>query len=327
AAETDAPNINFGPELQPYEITELARGVVENVRGPASIAAGAAWTREAMTTSARVQLNGVSLSSATIPVIENVRGEINFDDLIAMTTPPGQEVRVGLLNPGVAVRNGRVRFQLGENGVIAIEQAEFDFAGGVLAMRPEVITLGADETELALYLRDVDASTLISELKVPDLQATGRIEGSFPLRLTRQSAIVSNGVLRAVGGGRIAYTGQAGQATEGLTRVAFDALRDFRYEELALTLNGDLNGEVVSDIQFTGENVGEPIDLSSVAALPGVGRVTMLGVPFRFNVKVTAPFRRLADTAATIIDPGSLINRRTGEPQEPEVDPDAPEQR
>jgi len=187
-----------------------------------------------------------------------------------------------------------------------------------------VITLGADETEVALYLRDVDAATLISELKVPDLEATGRIEGAFPLRLTRQSAIVTNGVLRAAGGGRIAYTGQAGQATEGVTRVAFDALRDFRYEELALTLNGDLNGEVVSDIQFTGENAGEPIDLSSIADLPGIGRVTMLGVPFRFNVKVTAPFRRLADTAATIIDPGSLINRRTSPP---EVDQDDEEPR
>lgn len=323
-ADILATNIVFGEELQPYEITELARGLVDNVRGPASIDAGAIWTRDSMRTSARVRLNGVSLASATIPVISDVRGEINFDDLLAMTTPPGQEVRVGTLNPGVAVNNGRVRFQLRENGVISIEQAEFAFAGGVLAMRPETITLGADETEVALYLRDVDAATLISELKIPDLQASGRIEGSFPLRLTRQHAIVTDGVLRAAGGGRIAYTGGAGEHTEGVTRVAFDALRDFRYDELALTLNGDLNGEVVSDIRFTGENVGEPIDLSPVASLPGIGRVTMLGVPFRFNVKVTAPFRSLADTAATIIDPASLINRRTNEP---EVDQDAQEPR
>jgi hypothetical protein len=47
----------------------------------------------------------------------------------------------------------------------------------------------------------------------------------------------------------------------------------------------------------------------------------MVGVPFRFNVKVTAPFRRLADTAATIIDPASLLNRERTET--PEVDPEA----
>lgn len=324
-ADIRASEIMFGPSLQPYEISELARGVVDNVRGPASIDAGVTWTRDDLRTSARVSLNGVSLASATIPVIEDVRGDIIFDDLFAMTTPPGQEVHVGALNPGVTVRDGRVRFQLRADNVISIEAAEFAFAGGVLEMRPAVIALGADETEIELNLRNVDATTLIAELRVPDLQATGQIEGSFPLRLTRQSAIVTNGVLRAAGGGRISYTGQAGESTEGVTRIAFDALRDFRYEELALTLNGDLNGEVVSDIHFTGENVGEPIDLSAVAALPGIGRVTMLGVPFRFNVKVTAPFRRLADTAATIIDPASLINRQTQGAGE--VDRDAPEPR
>jgi hypothetical protein len=315
-ADIGAPDIVFGEGFQPYDITELARGVVENVRGPASIDASVTWTRDALQTGARVRLNGLSLASATIPVIEDVRGEIVFDDLFAMTTPPGQEVRVGLLNPGVAVENGRVRFQLLKDGAIAIEQAEFGFAAGVLAMRPETIALGEDETEVLLTLRDVDAS---ASLNIPDLQATGRIEGSFPLRLTRQNAFITNGVLRAAGGGRIAYTGAAGQQTEGVTRVAFDALRDFRYEVLSLSLNGDLNGEIISDIEFTGHNVGEPIDLSPIATLPGIGRVTMTGVPFRFNVKVTAPFRSLADTAATIINPGSLID--TERLRQEEVDP------
>lgn len=322
-ADISAPDIVFSEGLQPYDITELARGVVENVRGPASIDASAVWTRETFQTGARVRLNGISLASATIPVIENVRGEIMFDDLFAMTTPPGQDVRVGLINPGVAVENGRVQFQLLRDGAISIEQAEFGFAAGVLSMQPEVITLGEDETEILLTLRDVDASALIATLKIPDLQATGRIEGSFPLRLTRQHAFINSGVLRAAGGGRIAYTGAAGEHTEGVTRVAFDALRDFRYEVLSLTLDGDLNGEIISDIEFTGQNIGEPIDLSPVASLPGVGRVTMTGVPFRFNVKVTAPFRSLAQTAATIINPGSLIDpeRLRQEEVDPEGEP------
>ena len=59
-ADISAREIMFGPALQPYEITELARGVVDNVRGPAAINAAAAWTRETMSTSARVTLNGVS---------------------------------------------------------------------------------------------------------------------------------------------------------------------------------------------------------------------------------------------------------------------------
>lgn len=324
AAAFSAPDIVFSERLQPYDVTELARGVIDSVRGPASAEANISWTREALATSARVRLNGVSLSSATIPVIEDVHGDVTFDDLIAMTTPPGQEVRVGLLNPGVAVENGRVRFQLLPDGAIGIEQAEFQFASGVLSMRPQTITLGQDEVEVLLMLRDVEASSLIATLNIADLEATGRIEGSFPLRLTRRNAYIADGELRtAPGGGRISYTGDAGQGTTGVTRIAFDALRDFRYDELSLSLNGDLNDEIVSDITFSGENSGEPIDLSNMVDLPVVGRVTMTGVPFRFNVRVTAPFRSLANTAATIIDPTRLIDqeRLRREEVDPEGEP------
>jgi translocation and assembly module TamB len=132
-------------------------------------------------------------------------------------------------------------------------------------------------------------------------------------------------VLSAQGeGGVISYTGQAGANATGVSRIAFDALREFNYDNLRLTLDGDLNGEIVSSIEFSGRNGGRPIDLGPIVDVPGVGDVTVRGVPFDFNVRVTAPFRRLAQTAATIIDPGSLIDQaRDPEAQEP-VDPDTP---
>ncbi len=254
-----------------------------------------------------------------------MRGEVYFDDLWLLTTPPGQQITVGELNPGIAVTNGRIQFQLLQEEHVAIERADFDFASGTLAMSPTTITLGADETRFELTLRDVDAADLLRTLNVPDLTATGQIEGNFPLVLTRQSAFVEHGTLRATGdGGVISYTGQAGDSATGISRIAFDALRSFRYDALSLTVDGDLNGDVVSSIDFRGHNSGNPIDLTPIASIPGIGRVTVSGVPFDFNVRVTAPFRRLAQTAATITDPGTLINQGRGEePQEP-VDPDAP---
>ena len=107
-ARVIAENIVFGNDLQPYEITEQARGMVENVRGPASLNANIMWTRDAITSSGTVGLNGVSLATSTIPVVQDVRGDIYFDDLFELTTPPGQQITIGLLNPGIAVRNGRV---------------------------------------------------------------------------------------------------------------------------------------------------------------------------------------------------------------------------
>ncbi|MBL8545032.1 MAG: YdbH domain-containing protein [Hyphomonadaceae bacterium] len=326
AANVIAEEIMFGPRLQPYEITEQARGMVEGVTGPVGVNADINWTSDALLGSARLRLNGVSLATATIPIVNNVRGEIFFDDLWQLTTAPNQQITIAELNPGIAVTNGRVNFQLLTDQRVSIERAEFDFASGVLAMRPTTITLGADETRFELSLSGVDAADLLRTLNVPDLTATGQLEGNFPLLLTRQSAFVHGGVLRASDdGGVLSYTGHAGDSATGVSRIAFDALRSFRYDALSLTIDGDLNGDVISSIEFSGRNSGRPVDLGPIAPIPGVGSVTVRGVPFQFNVRVTAPFRRLAQTAATITDPGALINqqRQTEEAQEA-VDPDAP---
>lgn len=310
SAHVLAENLVFDESLQPYDITERTRGMVDNVRGPAVIDAAITWTRNDIVGVGTAHLNGISLATATIPVVSDVRGAVYFNDLFALTTPPGQSVTVGVLDPGIAVRNGRVRFQLLSEQRVSIEAAAFDFASGVLEMAPTTITLGADETHFELRLRDVDAAALLATLNIPDLAATGRVEGEFPLLLTRRTAFIENGVLRAQpGGGIISYTGNAGQSATGPARIAFDALRSFNYDDLTLTLNGDLNGEVISSIVFSGENSGRPVDLGPIAPIPGIGRVTVRGVPFDFNVRVTAPFRRLAQTAASITDPGSLLNQ------------------
>jgi len=316
AAQVVAPAVTFTEALQPHQITERARGIIANVRGPASAVADVTWSREDIDARGQVILNGVSFATTTMPIVQDVRGVVVFDDLFALTTPPGQEVTVGLLNPGIAVRNGRVRFQLLPEQRVAVEDAAFAFAGGELAMQPITVKLGQEETRIVLTLTDLDAASLIAALNIPDLAATGRLEGAFPLLLTARTAYIENGVLRALpGGGTLAYVGDAGRNATGITRIAFDALHGFRYDSLALTLNGDISGEVLTEIEFTGENTGRPVDLGPIAPVPGLGRVTVRGVPFVFNVRITAPFRRLAQTAASIVDPGEILNRANGDTQ------------
>lgn len=323
SAHIAAQSLVFGETLQPYQISERARGMVENVRGSASATADVAWTDETIAATGVISTPGVSFATATMPIVQDVSGSIYFDDLFTLTTPPGQIAAIGLINPGLAAHNGRVRFQLLPDQRVSIESAAFDFAGGVLAMAPTTVRLGEDETNIRLTLRNVDAADLIANLNIPDLAATGRVEGSFPLRLTRQSAFIEGGVLFSSGdGGVLSYTGTAGQNVQGFSRVAFDALRRFSYDSLALTLDGDLNGEVISSIEFSGRNSGRPVELGDMTDIPGVGSVTVRGVPFDFNVRITAPFRSLARTAAGIADPGQIISRANGEVAETETEID-----
>ncbi len=80
----------------------------------------------------------------------------------------------------------------------------------------------------------------------------------------------------------------------------------------------------MSQIAFSGENTGQAMDLGPVAPIPGLGRVTVRGVPFDFNVTVTAPFRRLAQTAASFTDPGALLDQAEQAGEERAVDPPPP---
>ncbi|MBI3437249.1 MAG: hypothetical protein HY054_01100, partial [Proteobacteria bacterium] len=72
--------IVFDRSLQPYQLSEYARGFIDNVRGPATLTANVDWTRDALSSHGVVHLDGVSLSTSTIPVIQGVRGDVAFND-------------------------------------------------------------------------------------------------------------------------------------------------------------------------------------------------------------------------------------------------------
>ncbi|MBL8549561.1 MAG: YdbH domain-containing protein [Hyphomonadaceae bacterium] len=307
-------DLAFGARLQPFEITERARGVVENVRGPAAATIHAHWTPDAFAADGSVRLDNMSLATSTLPIIEGVSGEIRFSDLLNPETPPSQRLTVALLNPGVAVRDGVIDFQLLDAGRVVIERAEWPFAQGVLAVAPITIALGAEETRFSLTLAHVDVETLLAELKVPDLAATGRVGGSFPLVLTPEAAKVENGTLQAETGGTIAYAGRAGEEMRGAARLAFDALKQFRYDNLSLVLNGDLAGDLLTEIRFSGASRAS-VDLPGVSQ--GPLRAELAGVPFVFNVSVRAPFRRLGELAAGAFDPKRALQQSREAEQAP----------
>ena len=126
--------------------------------------------------------------------------------------------------------------------------------------------------------------------------------------LGKESAEIIGGVLRAApGGGTISYTGHAGDGATGPAAMAFQALTSFRYDALELTLDGNLNDELVTRIQFSGENTGRTVDLG--ASVGGVEAMQVSGVPFRFNVSITAPFRGLSETVSSITDPGAILEQ------------------
>lgn len=304
AADILVEALTFSSDLELAEVTPLAVGVVENVRGPVTAEARATWSGPTTAVAGVVELGGVSAATAGLGVVQDVRGRILFDDLLTLTTPPGQTLSVGSVNPGVEVRDGLVRFQLLPAQQVRVEDVRFPFSGGALSVEPTTVTIGAAESQYVLRLERVDVATFLADLKLTNLAATGRVSGVLPLTIEPLGGRIEGGLLTAdPGGGVISYVGPGSDADTAGGQLAFDALKGFRYDDLTLTVDGAIDGELVSTIRFAGVN------LEPVRPIPQFPQLAGRELPFRYNVTLRAPFKALVQQATETLNPLSLIGR------------------
>ncbi|MDZ7896110.1 MAG: YdbH domain-containing protein [Sphingobium sp.] len=295
-------DLQFGDALQPDRITPLALGVVANVQGRVNGEGRIAWTPDGVKSSGAFSTTNANLAAAFGPV-EGLSGTIRFSDLLNMVTEPGQEVRVATINPGIPVTNGLIHYQLLPGNQVQIEGGEWPFAGGKLILKPARIDLSADKPRrMTLAVENVDAAVFLQQFAFENINATGVFDGTMPLVFDAQGGRVENGELIArPGGGGIAYVGELTKEDLGSWgNFAFQSLRDIRYRTLAIVLNGQLDGEMVTAIRFTGLSQGTGAKQNFLTR-------KIASLPIIFNVNIRAPFRQLLYSARSFYDPSLLI--------------------
>ena len=105
--------------------------------------------------------------------------------------------------------------------------------------------------------RSVSLATLFEAIGLPELSATGRLDGRLPVRLSGDTIGIDNGELVSTEPGVIRYVPEetVGAVEPGVA-LLLEAIRDFRYETLAMTLNGTTGGETEIGLQISGANPG-----------------------------------------------------------------------
>ncbi len=295
--------LTFSKSLQPEAITPLTLGVVADVYGQIDGTGIVRWTGDRITSSGKFRTDALDLAAAFGPVT-GVSGEIEFDDLIALSTPPGQQAKLALVNPGVEVKDGVISYRLRPNQIVEIERGRWPFAGGELLLDAASLDFGQQKPRtLSFRVVSLDAAKFIEQLKLENIAATGTFDGTLPIVFDQSGGqIIGGQIVARAGGGTLAYVGDVSNAeTNTLTKLAFDALKSIRYKNLAIDLDGSLDGEIVSLVRFDGIN-------QSPVAPSGLAK-SFVGLPFRFNIRVRAPFRGLVNTARSFQDPGLLLNR------------------
>ncbi len=322
-ATLDVPSLRFGKTFQPEALTPVTIGVVANVVGELSGRGTIDWTPDRITSHGRFETQRMDFAAAFGPVT-GLKGAITFDDLLAMTTPPHQRVTIATINPGTLVTDGAVTYRLLPGQRLAIESGAWPFAGGALLLDPTTIEMGEDrERRLTLRVSGLDAAKFIERLQFENLAATGTFDGVVPMFFDANGGRIAGGrLLVRRGGGTIAYVGEVSNAKMNVfAKLAFDALKSIRYNDLSIALDGPLDGEIVSRINFDGVNEAPLSPPKSFIARQFVG------LPFVFNIKLTAPFRSLLNTARTVQDPTSLLERTLPEMRGAPVQPPESEKR
>jgi hypothetical protein len=301
-AVISADAIHFQPKgLQPDDLTPLTLGVVANVAGNISGDGVIAWGPAGTTSRGEFGTDDLDLAAAFGPVT-GLAGRIRFTDLLGLVSAPDQQVHVAQINPGVAIDDGRIHFHLPGQNRVAVDGATWPFAGGLLRLEPTTLDLGEGVARhLTFAITGLDAAKFVQQLDFPNIAATGTFDGTLPMVFDTGGGRIVNGAITArPPGGTLAYVGQLSSAQLGLMgKLAFDALKAIRYSSLKISLDGRLDGEMVSLVSFTGVRQATP-ELGLAARL-------IRNLPFRFNIRIRAPFRGLVGSARSYADPRLLL--------------------
>jgi hypothetical protein len=308
--------ITFAPKgLQPEKLTPLTLGVIANVAGTISGNGRIDWSPQGVTSSGDFGTTRTDLAAAFGPVT-GIKGQIHFTDLLGLVSAPAQEATIAEVNPGVSVTNGVVHYQLIGGNRVRVEDANWPFAGGDLSLDPSTLDFGAEaERQLTFRIKGLDAAAFVQQLDFPNISATGTFDGLLPMIFDQSGGRIEGGsIVARKAGGSLAYVGELTNADLGtMGKLAFDALKAIRYSSLDISLDGRLDGEMVSRVRFTGVR----------EATPEQTLVTRLirNLPFRFNISIRAPFRGLVGSARAYIDPRLLLTQVQPTPKATQAEP------
>jgi translocation and assembly module TamB len=309
----DVPGITFGPNLQPAELTRLTEGVIALANGTISGRGQINWNASGKVTSSGDFTTANLDLAAPFGPVTGMSGTMHFNDLLNLATPPGQQLVVRSINPGILVENGVITYQLLPNQLVKVERGEWPFMGGRLILDETVLNFAHEAPKrLTFEVVGLDAHTFVQSLGFKELDATGTFDGVLPMIFDEAGGRIVGGRLDSRSpGGSLLYNGVVNKADLGtMGNIAFNALRDLRFKSMIIRLDGDLAGEFAARLAIDGVGIGQ--SNSTQRFIRGL----LAKIPMRLNVNITGPFRALIATAKSFSDPRLVINNVLPRPLE-----------
>ncbi|MFT9099374.1 MAG: YdbH domain-containing protein [Zymomonas mobilis subsp. pomaceae] len=297
--------VAFDKTLQPEQITPLTLGVFADVRGIVQGEGRIDWSNKGVISTGDFKSDNLDFAVA-FGTISGFNGKIHFSDLLNLKTPPEQIAGINEINAGIAIKDGKIHYQILPEKKIVIEKGIWPFFDGQLALDQAVLDFSHTAMHrVTFHVTNMDSAPLVDNLEMKNLFVSGRFDGILPLEFGSNSGKIEGGhLISRDPGGVVSYVGTVSNAHQGmLSKLTFDVLKGLRYKQLDIVLNGNLDGDFISSIHFGGVKEVKTTGSRSYLARE------IEKVPFHFNVQVKAPFRGLLNAMRSYNDPRSVLNQ------------------
>jgi Dicarboxylate transport len=269
-ARLELPPVDFAPgRLQPVALAPVLADRLAEVEGRMAMDGALRWGTGAGV-GADLDLLVESLAFTSGPArFEQVNGVIEFDRLVPLSTPPGQQLAVGLIDIGLPLTDGLLTFDL-EPDRIAVEQLRWQFAEGRIQAAPFTIGSADMRFSTTLTAERLKLNEIFALTQLDGLSGEGTMHGTLPITVARAEATIEGGELVSDRPGWVRY--RPAQAPAALqaggenVNLLLQALENFRYETLRLTIDGRTDAEMDVGLHISGANPdlydGYPIEFN-----------------------------------------------------------------
>lgn len=299
--------LRFGDRLQPSDLTPLTVGAIANVVGVVSGDGLIEWDAEGVRSRGKFGTNGIDFAAAFGPV-EGLATEVNFTNLLGLETAPSQGATIKVVNPGVPAFDGRITYHLLADQRVQIEGGRWPFYGGELVLEPTILDFDVKKPRnLTFRLNGLDAEQFLTSYDLENLRVSGVFDGTLPMVFDENGGrIVGGWLVSRPGGGEVSYLGQLSYENMGtMANFAFQALSSIRFNEMQIGVNGNIGGELITEVRFRGLQQGSLARRNYITS-------QLAKLPIQFNVRIQADFLSLIGSLRALYDAEYAATRYKG---------------
>ncbi len=307
-------SLRFGDRLQPSDLTPLTVGAIANVEGSISGDGVIEWDGNGVKSRGKFSTDALDFAAAFGPVT-GLSTEVNFTDLLGMETAPSQVAKLAVVNPGVPAFDGKLEYRLLPDQKVQIEGGRWPFYGGELILEPTVLDFDVQaKRELTFRMVGLDAEKFLAGYELENIRVAGVFDGTLPMVFDAEGGrIVGGWLVSRPGGGEVSYLGPLAYEDMGaMANFAFEALRSIAFDEMQIGVNGNIGGEVVTEVRFRGLQQGSGAKRNFITR-------QLAKLPIQFNVRIQSEFISLFGDMRLLFDGAYAAQRLKSELNPPAV--------